>query len=226
MQVTLAGLHETFSDAKDIMKWLGTCAKLIASHNEAVQWSTPLGLPVVQPYRQVVSKGGDAGPWVLKVHGSRGWLLWGQGQLADVGPGSLMQRCVSGGLIRPATGLGSSCHMVDGALLPVHQGVGGTCLQPPAPAGSTCTATQAALPLQSRALVATLLQRVILVTADDSLPILKSRQRTAFPPNYIHSLDSSHMLMTAVACKRAGGHSCLPVCFGGGGHGVPAEVAR
>ena len=57
VQVTLAGLHETFSDAKDIMKWLGTCAKVIASRNEAVQWSTPLGLPVVQPYRQMVSGG-------------------------------------------------------------------------------------------------------------------------------------------------------------------------
>ena len=55
--MTLAGLHETFSDAKDIMKWLGTCAKVIASHDEAVQWSTPLGLPVVQPYRQMVSGG-------------------------------------------------------------------------------------------------------------------------------------------------------------------------
>lgn len=35
------------------------------------------------------------------------------------------------------------------------------------------------------------------------------RQRTAFPPNFIHSLDGSHMMMTAVACKRAG------VCFAG-----------
>ncbi|KAJ6861123.1 DNA-directed RNA polymerase 2A [Populus alba x Populus x berolinensis] len=30
------------------------------------------------------------------------------------------------------------------------------------------------------------------------------RQRTAFPPNFVHSLDSSHMMMTAVACKGAG----------------------
>lgn len=30
------------------------------------------------------------------------------------------------------------------------------------------------------------------------------RQRTAFPPNFVHSLDGSHMMMTAVACKRAG----------------------
>ena len=93
------------------------------------------------------------------------------------------------------------------------EGVRGACPRSLAPAGSGCTTTKASHPLQSRALVATLLQRVILVTADDSLPILKSRQRTAFPPNYIHSLDSSHMLMTAVACKRAGGHSRLPVLW-------------
>jgi DNA-directed RNA polymerase len=30
------------------------------------------------------------------------------------------------------------------------------------------------------------------------------RQMTAFAPNFIHSLDGSHMMMTAVACNRAG----------------------
>lgn len=30
------------------------------------------------------------------------------------------------------------------------------------------------------------------------------RQRTAFPPNFVHSLDGSHMMMTAIACKEAG----------------------
>jgi DNA-directed RNA polymerase len=38
------------------------------------------------------------------------------------------------------------------------------------------------------------------------------RQRTAFPPNFVHSLDGSHMMMTAIACKKAGlnfaGFSC------------------
>jgi DNA-directed RNA polymerase len=33
---------------------------------------------------------------------------------------------------------------------------------------------------------------------------MKQRQRTAFPPNYIHSIDSSHMMMTAVACREQG----------------------
>lgn len=30
------------------------------------------------------------------------------------------------------------------------------------------------------------------------------RQKSAFAPNYIHSLDSSHMLMTAIRCTAAG----------------------
>ncbi|KAL0735811.1 hypothetical protein Bca4012_012021 [Brassica carinata] len=34
--------------------------------------------------------------------------------------------------------------------------------------------------------------------------VVARRQRTAFPPNFIHSLDGCHMMMTAVACKRAG----------------------
>eukprot|EP00887_Chlorella_sp_A99_P000292 scaffold13.g292.t1 len=33
---------------------------------------------------------------------------------------------------------------------------------------------------------------------------MKQRQRTAFPPNYIHSIDSSHMMLTAIACHEAG----------------------
>jgi DNA-directed RNA polymerase len=34
--------------------------------------------------------------------------------------------------------------------------------------------------------------------------VLVQRQRSAFPPNFVHSLDSSHMMMTALACKDAG----------------------
>jgi DNA-directed RNA polymerase len=33
------------------MKWLNECAHLIASLNKPVQWISPLGLPIVQPYR-------------------------------------------------------------------------------------------------------------------------------------------------------------------------------
>lgn len=35
-------------------------------------------------------------------------------------------------------------------------------------------------------------------------------QTSAFPPNYIHSLDASHMMMTAIECRRHG------IAFAGG----------
>lgn len=48
------------------------------------------------------------------------------------------------------------------------------------------------------------MQRLVLVENNDDLPIMKQRQRTAFPPNYIHSIDSSHMMLTAIACRDEG----------------------
>lgn len=30
------------------------------------------------------------------------------------------------------------------------------------------------------------------------------KQKNAFPPNFIHSLDSSHMMLTSLHCERAG----------------------
>lgn len=56
---------------------------------------------------------------------------------------------------------------------------------------------------------------------------LKARQRSAFPPNYIHSIDSTHMMMTALECSQHGesgekrrGVYCTQGCvsvFGRGG---------
>ena len=37
-------------------------------------------------------------------------------------------------------------------------------------------------------------------TLDD--PVNESRQTSAFPPNFVHSLDATHMFMTALACYR------------------------
>lgn len=30
------------------------------------------------------------------------------------------------------------------------------------------------------------------------------KQKNAFPPNFVHSLDSSHMMLTSMFCERAG----------------------
>ncbi|XP_044493476.1 DNA-directed RNA polymerase 1B, mitochondrial-like isoform X2 [Mangifera indica] len=106
-KTTLTALEEMFEAARSIMSWLGECAKVIASENQAVRWTTPLGLPVVQPYR--------------------------------------------------------------------HLG---------------------------RRLIKTSLQILALQRETDK--VMVQRQRTAFPPNFVHSLDGCHMMMTAVACKNAG----------------------
>jgi len=52
--------------------------------------------------------------------------------------------------------------------------------------------------------VVTVMQSITIVDENDDLQVHKSRQCTAFPPNYIHSLDSSHMLMTALEMDRRG----------------------
>ncbi|KAJ6834210.1 DNA-directed RNA polymerase 1B, mitochondrial-like [Iris pallida] len=106
-KVTLNALGEMFQAARGIMKWLGDCAKVVASENEPVRWNTPLGLPVVQPYR----------------------------------------KC-------------------------------------------------------ERHLIRTSLQVLALQRDSDSVAV--KQQRTAFPPNFVHSLDGSHMMMTAISCSKAG----------------------
>jgi DNA-directed RNA polymerase len=52
--------------------------------------------------------------------------------------------------------------------------------------------------------VRTLVQTVVLAGPNDDIPVHVARQQSAFPPNYVHSLDSTHMLLTAKACYEAG----------------------
>ncbi|KAM4132098.1 hypothetical protein ACJW30_01G224600 [Castanea mollissima] len=106
-KITLTALGQMFEAARSIMSWLGECAKIIASENQPVRWTTPLGLPVVQPYRKL-----------------------------------------------------------------------------------------------GRHLIKTSLQ--VLTLQRETEKVMVKRQRTAFPPNFVHSLDGSHMMMTANSCKKAG----------------------
>ncbi|XP_031108895.1 DNA-directed RNA polymerase 3, chloroplastic [Ipomoea triloba] len=108
-KVTLSALGELFQDARGIMNWLGECAMVIASQNQPISWTTPLGLPVVQPYFK-----------------------------------------------------------------------------------------------SKRHTIRTSLQMLSLKCYGDSIEVRK--QRTAFPPNFVHSLDGSHMMLTAIACRDAGLH--------------------
>lgn len=107
--LTLVSLAEMFTSARDIMDWLGNCAKLVAQQDKSVSWVTPLGLPVIQPYRKV------------QIHA-------------------------------------------------VH----------------------------------TVLQTITLAVHSDMLPVSVKKQKSAFPPNFVHSMDATHMMMTSLKMKRLG----------------------
>lgn len=50
--LTMAALEETFTGARNTMSWLSTCARVVSLAGQPVNWVTPLGLPVSQPYRK------------------------------------------------------------------------------------------------------------------------------------------------------------------------------
>ncbi|CAG8445151.1 9865_t:CDS:2, partial [Scutellospora calospora] len=52
--------------------------------------------------------------------------------------------------------------------------------------------------------IKTHLQSINIVDSETPSPVNSIKQRAAFPPNFIHSLDATHMLMTALACKEKG----------------------
>lgn len=110
-QKTFGSLNEMFTSATKIQEWFNNCARFIAKERKRhVEWKTPLGLPVVQPYTK-----GLQGKQKLNVR-----------------------------------------NIQSSAVSDRH----------------------------------------------DTLNALK--EINAFPPNFIHSLDSCHMMLTSVHCERAG----------------------
>ncbi|KAI1891708.1 hypothetical protein AGOR_G00146550 [Albula goreensis] len=103
-------LKEMFTGTREIQDWLTESARLIAKSGSTVEWVTPLGLPIVQPYHRTKSQ--------------------------------LLQSKIQ-------------------------------CLN-------------------------------IQVSHDSNEKPDTVKQRNAFPPNFIHSLDSTHMMLTALYCYRAG----------------------
>ncbi|KAJ3088432.1 DNA-directed RNA polymerase [Quaeritorhiza haematococci] len=53
-------------------------------------------------------------------------------------------------------------------------------------------------------MVKTNLQHIALLDTTTPSPVDSQKQSTAFPPNFIHSLDASHMMLSAISCKKAG----------------------
>lgn len=57
--------------------------------------------------------------------------------------------------------------------------------------------------------VMTALQSVYISDPNALSQVSPQKQATAFPPNFIHSLDATHMLLTATRCKV----SCHSLCY-------------
>lgn len=108
-QTTLSSLYDAFAGARRIQTWFEDCAQVMGQLKQPVSWITPLGLPVIQPYRRARN------------------------------------------------------YQVD-----------------------------------------TVVQQVTIADHSDLLPVSGTRQKSAFPPNFVHSLDASHMLLTALDCKQRG----------------------
>lgn len=106
-KLTLSSIGKKFVGADSVKEWLANCAQKIAATGQDVAWVTPLGLPVVQPYRK-----------------------------------------------------------------------------------------------ERTAKIKTRMQTLVMTSVDNQ-PVMKTRQKSAFPPNFVHSLDSTHMMMTALACDRS-----------------------
>ncbi|MEW5310192.1 MAG: hypothetical protein WDW38_002012 [Sanguina aurantia] len=109
--IVIEKMGQVFSSARDIMKWLADCARIVASLDKPMTWRSPLGFPIEQPYRKEHTESVQTG-----------------------------------------------------------------------------------------------LQAFTLATTKDdgTLSVSRRQQRSSFPPNFIHSLDSAHMMMTAMACREEG----------------------
>ncbi|KAL2089920.1 hypothetical protein ACEWY4_014608 [Coilia grayii] len=77
VQQVFSGLKEMFTGTREIQDWLTESARLIAKSGSTVEWVTPLGLPIVQPYHRIRTqtasaaasgRGGRAGKQASALH--------------------------------------------------------------------------------------------------------------------------------------------------------------
>lgn len=107
-RVVLNGIGEKCRAASQIMGWLTECGRTIAKGGKPVTWTSPMGLPVIQPYRR---------------HGK---------------------------------------YEID-----------------------------------------TLAGKITVFHEDDDAPVAVGRQADGIAPNFVHSIDASHAMMTALRCRQS-----------------------
>ena len=67
------------------------------------------------------------------------------------------------------------------------------------PLGLPCT--QPYKSFTHKQIIRTILQSVTTYENLDEQPVNKAKNRSAFPPNFVHSIDSTHMMLTAIECS-------------------------
>lgn len=154
---TLGAIGEMFSGARGIMAWLADCAREVASYRGP-------------PDADAAGGGEEDGDGDDNEQRSKPKKR-GRKKLRD---GPAYDRAALGRPVRWTTPLG----------LPVTQPY----FRAPSVGVATVTQTFA----------------VARDDADRDGKVTRARQRSAFPPNFIHSLDSTHMMMTALRCRDAG----------------------
>ncbi|XP_041647911.1 DNA-directed RNA polymerase, mitochondrial isoform X2 [Cheilinus undulatus] len=110
VRLVFSGLKEMFTGTREIQDWLTESATLISKSGHTVEWVTPLGLPVIQPYHR------------------------------------------------------TRTHVFKSAMQDIN----------------------------------------LQISYDTKERPDTMKQKNAFPPNFIHSLDSTHMMLTALHCYSAG----------------------
>ena len=194
--VTFDALAELFGGARAIMQWLGDCAALVAARDRAMAWTTPLGFPVAQPYRK------RQGRLVQTVFQR---LILDDEYFVVEQPISMPSKAGKAGGGGGEGGEGEwwagdddadDCGEGDGELLEGELGnsaAAGTGIASSSSSSCSTSKNPGNGLLNSR-------ERQLNRRAS----VLKRRQRTAFPPNFIHALDSTHMLSTAARANKAG----------------------
>ena len=62
---------------------------------------------------------------------------------------------------------------------------------------------------EKRKQIMTALQTVYLSDPNSPAAVNSMKQATAFPPNFVHSLDATHMMLTALECRVSDIHRLL-----------------
>jgi len=209
--VTFDALAELFGGARAIMEWLGECAALVAGRDRAMAWTTPLGFPVAQPYRkrrqrvvqtvfQRLMLDDETPATELPISmpraGRRGVSGGVEEEKENVRGGEWSVSLEGGEGQREGSSNATAAAAAEGdddEIVSFEEALANKPSKKETMATSTAPATT-----KSRAMS----PRELEIARRSS--VVKRRQRTAFPPNFIHALDSTHMLSTAGRASEAG----------------------